>query len=94
MRLSEERIDDITMAIVERLLDEELIDVRGDERKLAVRLSRLFIQDLAQEGQIQLEAVEWLRKHKPHLIEGTDPWEIALERKRHDLAIARGYVLP
>lgn len=94
MRLSEERIDDITAAIVDRLLDEELVELRGDERKLAARLTRVLLADLAREGEIQLEAVEWLRRHKHHLLEGTSQWEIALEQKRHDLAVSRGYVLP
>jgi hypothetical protein len=94
MRLSEERLEDIATAIVERLLDEELIDVTGDERKLAVRVARVLQQDLAKENQIQLEAIDWLRQNKRHMLEGTSEWEIALERKRHDLAVAKGYVLP
>jgi hypothetical protein len=94
MRLSEERLLDIANEIVERLLDDGLIEVAGDERKLAQKLMGLFTRDLRIETEIHSEAVAWLRQHKKQFLEGTSDWEIALDRKRHDLAVARGYVLP
>lgn len=94
MRMSEERIDKIAQDIVDRLAEDELIDLTVDEDMLAERIGVLIARDLAVEEEIQREAVEWLRKHRPHLEPGTSDWSIELDAKRDDIAISRGYVLP
>jgi hypothetical protein len=51
------------------------------------------MQDLKIEDQIDEEATAFLRQHKPHLEEGSPEWEIELDRKKEDLAVAKGYVI-
>ena len=94
MRMSEERIEKIARDIVDRLAEDELVDLTVDEDMLAERIAVLIAKDLAVEDLIQREAVEWLGRHKPHLEAGTSAWSIELDRKREDIAISKGYVLP
>ena len=94
MRLREERIDIIAQAIVDRLAEDELIDLTMDEEALGERIGVVIAKDLAREDEIQREAVEWVRKHRAHMVEGTSEWSIELDRKRQEIAVTRGYVLP
>lgn len=94
MRMSEERIDKIAQDIVDRLAEDELVDITMDEEHLADRIAVLIADDLAREDLIQREAVEWLGRHRPHLEAGTSAWSIELGKKREEIAITRGYVLP
>jgi len=94
MRLSEERIEKIATSIVDRLAEEELVDLTIEEEMLAERIGLLILQDLEKENQIQHEAVEWLSHHKSYLERGTSQWSIELEKKREELAIIKRYILP
>ncbi len=94
MRLNENRIDAICTAIVDRLAEDEMIDLTISEEDLADVLSVAFQKDLYIEEEIQRDAVEWIRLNRKHMQESTDEWEIELEKQRDLLAIRRGYVLP
>ena len=94
MRLNEERIEAISWSIVDRLADDEAVDLTMDEEDLVHLVATVLAKDLAREDEIQREAVEWVRTNKKHLQEGTDEWEIELDRRRDQIAIQRGYVLP
>ncbi len=94
MRLSEERIERIATDIVDRLAEEELVDLTIEEDQLADLIAVLIHDDLEKENLIQQEAVEWLSRHKPYLERGTSQWSIELDRKREELAIVKGYILP
>jgi hypothetical protein len=94
MRLTEARIESIAQAMVDRLAEEELVDLTMSEEDLAELISQVMQRDLAQEDVIQREAVEWLQVNRKHLQEGSDPWQIELEQQRDAIAIRKGYVLP
>lgn len=94
MRLTEERIEAIAMAITDRLAEEELVDLTIDEEDLANLVANVITRDLAREDEIQREAVEFVRKTKPQLDPGSTGWSIELERARDQIAVRRGYVLP
>lgn len=94
MRLSDDRIESISMAITDRLAEEELVDLTIDEDDLANLVAEVIRRDLAIEDEIQREAVEWLETNKKHLETGTSAWQIELERQRENLAVRRGYLLP
>ena len=94
MRMSEDRLEKIAQDIVNRLAEDELIDITIDEEMLAERIGVVLIKDLLIEDMIQNEAVAWLRQNKSYIEPGTSEWSIALERKREDIAISKGYVLP
>lgn len=93
MRLSEERIAVLARGIVDALLDKELVDLEIAENRFLFLIESAIIQDLKLEDEIDEEATEFLRKHNPNLEEGSPEWEIELDRKREDLAVAKGYVI-
>ena len=94
MRLSEERIEAISLAITDRLAEEELVDLTIDEDDLANLISEVMIKDFTREDEIQREAVEWLEINRKHLDPGSNAWRIELEQKREQIAIRRGYRMP
>lgn len=93
MRLSEERIAVLAHQITDRLLDEELVDLEIDERDFRFLIEGLIIHDLKIEDEIDEEATAFLLRNKPHLEEGSTEWQVELERKKEDLANARGYTM-
>ena len=94
MRLSEERIEAISLAITDRLAEEELVDLMIDEEDLANLIGQVLQRDLAREDEIQREAVEWVEVNKKHLDPGSSLWQIELDKRRAQIAIQRGYTLP
>lgn len=94
MRLREERIEAISMAIVDALCEEELVDLTIDEDELVHLVHQVIEKDLAREEEIGREAVEWVRVNKPHMDEGGNAWSIELEQRREQIARQRGYLLP
>jgi len=93
VRLSEERVAVLARAIADALLDEELIDLELEEDRFVFLVESLLLKDLRIEDEIDEEATAWLKKHRPHVEEGTTEWEVQMERVKEDLAVARGYVI-
>lgn len=93
MRLSEERVAALAREICETLLNEELVDLEITEERFVHLVESLILEDLRIEDQIDEEAAARLRKQRPDLEDGTPEWEIAMDRIKEDLAIARGYVI-
>jgi hypothetical protein len=94
MRLSEERIQAMALAITDRVAEDELVDLTIDEDDLANLIADVIIRDLKREDEIHREAVEWLTINRKHLEAGSSAWQIELEQKREQIAIQRGYHLP
>ncbi len=92
MRLTEERIAVLARKISDRLLDEEIVDLEIAENDFRFLIESLILRDLKVEDEIDEEATAFLLKTKPGLEEGSTEWGIELERKKEDLAVARGYV--
>jgi hypothetical protein len=93
VRLSEERIAVIARQVADTLLDEELVDLELSEDRFVFLLESLIAKDLQIEDEIDEEAAAWLRKHRTRLEEGTTEWQVAMERAKEELAVARGYVI-
>ncbi len=91
MRLSEERIAVLAQLITDRLLDEELVDLEIGENDFKFLVEGLILRDLQIEDEIDEEATAFLARTRPHLEEGSTEWTVELERKKEDLANARGY---
>ncbi len=92
MRLTEERVAVLARQISDRLLDEEIIDLEIAENDFRFLIENLILRDLKIEDEIDEEATAFLLKNKPGLEEGSTEWDIELDRKKEDLAVARGYV--
>ncbi len=93
MRLSEERIHHLAGAILDALLDEEHVDLEISEEQFAALLEKTLTDLLRMEDQIDEEAVAWIHRHKSHLIDGTEEFEIELEKVKRTIAAEKGYVL-
>jgi len=91
VRLSEERVAVLAELISDRLLDDELVDLEIEERDFRFLIEGLILHDLKIEDEIDEEATAFLLRTKPHLEEGSTEWLVELERKKEDLANARGY---
>lgn len=94
MRLTEARIEAIAQAMADRLAEDEMVDLTMSEDDLADLIAQCLEKDLSREDAIQREAVEWLKVNRRHLQEGTDAWEVELQRQREAIAIRKGYLLP
>jgi hypothetical protein len=94
MRLTPARIESIAAALVDRLAEDELVDLTMSEAQAADLIAQWIEKDLAIEEGIQREAVEWLKVNRKHLQEGTSAWEVELGRQREAIALRKGYVLP
>ncbi|HPF71163.1 MAG TPA: DUF507 family protein [Candidatus Krumholzibacteria bacterium] len=91
MRLTEERIAVLAREICDRLLDDELVDLEIDEADFRFLIEGVIARDLKIEDEIDEEATAFVRKAKPNLEEGSTEWQVEIERKKEDLAAARGY---
>ncbi len=92
MRLSEERIAVLAREVCDRLLDEELVDLEMAESDFVVLVEALILSDLRIEDEIDEQTTAFLLKNRPQLEDGSTAWDVEFERKKLDLAMARGYV--
>jgi hypothetical protein len=92
VRLSEERIAVLAREVCDRLLDDELVDLEMAESDFVALIEMLILSDLRIEDEIDEQATAFLLKNRPQLEEGSTAWEVEFERKKLDLAMARGYV--
>jgi len=93
VRLSEERIEILASRIVNRLLDEELVDITLTERAFEDIIETWIIHDLEIEDQINEEAAARVERYKRKIIHGSSEWEILIDKAKDELARARGYVI-
>ena len=92
MRLSEERIVVLAREVCNRLLDDELVDLEMAESDFVALVETLILSDLRIEDEIDEQATTFLLKNRPQIEEGSTAWDVEFERKKLDLAMARGYV--
>jgi len=92
VRLSEERIAVLAREVCDRLLDEELVDLEMAESDFVVLVEALILSDLRIEDEIDEQTTAFLLKNRPQLEDGSTAWDVEFERKKLDLAMARGYV--
>lgn len=93
MRLNEKRIDRLAQAILDLLLEEDLVDFRPTTRQMARDLARFITADLAIEDEINAEAMEKINTYSRKIPEGTTEWMLLLAKHKDEIAAKRGYVL-
>ena len=94
MRMSEERVEGISLAITDRLAEAELIDLTIDEDDVANLIFEVIIADMRMEEEVHREAVQWIETNKKHLEPGSTAWQVELDQRREQIAIRSGYRLP
>lgn len=93
MRLNEKRIDRLSQAILDLLLEEDLVDFRPTTRQMARDLARFITADLIVEDEITAEAMEKINTYSRKIPEGSTEWMLLLAKHKDEIAAKRGYVL-
>jgi hypothetical protein len=93
VRLNEKRIDRMAAAILDLLLEEDLVDFKPTTRQMTGELARFITQDLAIEDEITQEAMEKLNTYSRKIPEGSTEWMLLLAKHKDEIAAKRGYTL-
>ena len=92
MRLSAEKMSHLAGRIVERLLDDDLVDFKMPEARLRTGLERVLEEDLRIEDEISTEAIARIESYKRDIPYGTDEWKLLFDRFFKEIAERRGYI--
>ena len=92
MKLSEEKISHLAGRIVDRLLDDDLVDFKMSEARLRTGIERVIEEDLRIEDEIANEAIAKIESYKREIPYGSDEWRLLFERFFREIAERRGYV--
>jgi hypothetical protein len=93
VRLNEKRIDRLAAAILDHLLEEDLVDFKPTTKQMTSELARFITQDLAIEDEITQEAMEKLNTYSRKIPEGSTEWMLLLAKHKDEIAAKRGYTL-
>ncbi len=92
MKLTAEKITHMAGRIVDRLLDDDLVDFKMPEARLRTGLERVLEEDLRIEDEISNEAIARIESYKRDIPYGTDEWKLLFERFFREIAERRGYI--
>lgn len=92
MRLSEDRIHFISQQIAKDLLDKHLIKFGGSRIILEAEISKIIMEDLQIEEEIDREVVEMIEKMKRNIPPGSAEWNAIYAQKKEEIARRKNYV--
>ncbi len=92
MKLSAEKIAHLSGRIVDRLLDDDLVDFKMPEARLRAGIVHVIEEDLRIEDEIANEAIVKIDSYKRDIPYGSDEWRLLFERFFREIAERRGYV--
>ncbi|MEW6088657.1 MAG: DUF507 family protein [bacterium] len=93
MRLSEDRIVDLSCKIAGKILDEELIYSDFDEDELIDFIKRIICNDFAIEDEIEAETKKVMNSYSRSIPEGSAEYNAVYQKIREDIAKRKNYVL-
>ncbi|MDD5771961.1 MAG: DUF507 family protein [bacterium] len=93
MRLSEDRIVDLSYKIVGRILDDDLIYSDLDEDELIEFVKKIIINDLSIEDEIEAETKKIMSSYSRNIPEGSSEYKAMYMKTREDIAKRKNYVL-
>lgn len=93
MRLSEDRVVDLSCKIAGKILDEELIYSDMDEDELVDFVKKIIWNDLLVEDEIEVEVKKAIGSYSRSIPEGSAEYNAVYQRIREDIAKRRNYVL-
>lgn len=93
MRLSEDRIVDISYKIAGRILDDELIYADMDEDELIEFVKKIIWNDLSVEDEIEAETKKVMNSYSRSIPEGSSEYKAMYLKIREDIAKRKNYVL-
>jgi hypothetical protein len=92
VRLTEEKIEHLAGRVLDRLLDDDLVDFKGPEARVRSGIHLVLEEDLRIEDEISTEAIARIESYKREIPYGSDEWRILFDRFFHEIAERRGYV--
>jgi hypothetical protein len=92
MRLSEDRVHFIAQQIAKELLQKELIRYSGSRIILESEISKVILEDLAVEVEIDREVVEMIGKMKREIPPGSAEWSAIYAEKKEEIARRKNYI--
>lgn len=93
MRLSEDRIQFIANQIAKELIEKKLIKYGGSTIVLEAEISKVILEDLRIEDDIDKEVVEMIGKMKRQIPPGSAEWSAIYAEKKEEIARRRNYQL-
>jgi hypothetical protein len=93
VRLSEDRIVDLSYKIVGKILDEELIYSDYDEDELIEFVKKIIWNDLTIEDEIEVETKKVMDSYSRSIPEGSSEYKAMYLKIREDIAKRKNYVL-
>jgi hypothetical protein len=92
MRLSEERIHFIAQQVAKELIETGLIKFGGSRVVLEAEISKVILEDLKIEDEIDREVVEMIGKMKRDIPQGSAEWNATYAEKKEEIARRRNYI--
>lgn len=92
MRLSEERVHFIASQVAKELLSKGLIRFGGSQIVLESEISRVIIEDLKIEEEIDREVVDMIASMRRVIPQGSAEWQAIYMQKKEEIARRRNYI--
>ncbi len=92
MRLSEERIQFIAQQIAKELIDKGLVQFGGSRMVMEAEISRVVMNDLKIEEEIDREVVEMIDSMKRTIPAGSAEWQAIYSQKKEEIARRKNYI--
>ena len=92
MRLSEDRIHFIAQQIAKELVDTNLVKFAGSRVVLEAEISKVVMEDLKIEDEIDREVTEMIEKMKRNIPQGSAEWNAIYAEKKEELARRKNYI--
>jgi hypothetical protein len=93
MRLSEDRIHFIAAQVAKELIDKKVVAYGGSKIILESEISRVILEDLKIEEEIDKEVVEMIDKMQRKLPAGSAEWQAVYQQKKEELARRKNYII-
>ncbi len=93
MRLSEDRIHYIASQVAKELVDSKLVTFGGSQIVLESEISRVILEDLKIEEEIDREVADMLEKMQRKVPQGSAEWQAIFTQKKEEIARRRNYII-
>ena len=93
MRLSEDRVHFIAQQIAKEVLDSGLVSFGGSRIVLEAEISKVILEDLRVEDEIDKEVVDMISKMKRNIPPGSAEWSAIYAQKKEEIARRKNYIV-
>ena len=92
MRLSEDRIHFIAAQVAKELVDTKVVKFGGSQIVLESEISRVVLEDLKIEEEIDKEVVAMIDSMQRKLPPGSAEWQAVYSQKKEEIAKRKNYI--